>query len=189
MFAQGADCRGRLAGLFVGQQYYFRTAGRNNGGFGGLVWSSTKTFSTLSSLSPPNLGPLTASKASYFDATLNGSIVSTGGEYPQVKLFWGDEDAGKYSGRRSVQQQQVGLRDRPWVPRDRSVFECRLGFEPAERLLLRAFMRSIPVGRPGRPLPEPSIQSPSSQIRSSCRLFPFDQAWRQPLERHGQDGA
>ncbi len=47
-YQQGATYRGRLAGLFVGQQYYFRTAGRNNLGRGGLVWSATKTFSTLS---------------------------------------------------------------------------------------------------------------------------------------------
>jgi hypothetical protein len=93
-YAQGANYRGRLAGLFVGQQYYFRTAGRNNSGRGGLVWSATKTFSTLSSLSPANLGPLSASKASYFDATLNGSVLNTGGEYPTVKIYWGNEDAG-----------------------------------------------------------------------------------------------
>ncbi|NBQ03570.1 MAG: hypothetical protein EBU27_10255, partial [Opitutae bacterium] len=56
--------------------------------------SATKTFSTLSSLSPANLGALSASKASYFDATLNGSVLNTGGEYPTVKIFWGNEDAG-----------------------------------------------------------------------------------------------
>ena len=33
-------------------------------------------------------------KASYFDATLNGSVLNTGGEYPNVKIFWGNEDAG-----------------------------------------------------------------------------------------------
>ena len=93
-YQQGETYRGRLAGLFVGQQYYFRTAGRNNLGRGGLVWSATKTFSTLSSLSPANLGALSASKASYFDATLNGSVLNTGGEYPTVKIFWGNEDAG-----------------------------------------------------------------------------------------------
>ena len=87
-YQQGETYRGRLAGLFVGQQYYFRTAGRNNLGRGGLVWSATKTFSTLSSLSPANLGELSASKASYFDATLNGSVLNTGGEYPTVKIFW-----------------------------------------------------------------------------------------------------
>ena len=92
--SKGATYRGRLAGLFVGQQYYFRTAGRNN--WGVVVWYgvSTKTFSTLSSLSPANLGALSASKASYFDATLNGSVLNTGGEYPNVKIFWGNEDAG-----------------------------------------------------------------------------------------------
>ena len=42
-------------------------------------------FSTLSSLSPANLGALSASKASYFDATLNGSVLNTGGEYPMLK--------------------------------------------------------------------------------------------------------
>ena len=93
-YQQGENYRGRLAGLFVGQQYYFRTAGRNNVGRGGLVWSVSKTFSTLSSLSPANLGALSASKASYFDATLNGSVLNTGGEYPNVKIFWGNEDAG-----------------------------------------------------------------------------------------------
>ena len=59
-YQQGEDYRGRLTGLFVGQQYYFRTAGRNNVGRGGLVWSATKTFSTLSSLSPANLGAVSA---------------------------------------------------------------------------------------------------------------------------------
>ena len=61
-YQQGTTYRGRLAGLFVGQQYHFRTAGRNNLGRGGLVWSATKTFSTLSSLSPANLGALSAQK-------------------------------------------------------------------------------------------------------------------------------
>ena len=158
-FAQGADYRGRLAGLFVGQQYYFRTAGRNNGGFGGLVWSSTKTFSTLSSLSPPNLGPLTASKASYFDAALNGSIVSTGGEYPQVKLFWETKTPGTF--RASIRSTTAsGIRDRFGHQGNRSFFECRNRIESAKRLLLRAYAVNS-GGSTWSPVAEPSIQSPS----------------------------
>ena len=81
-----------VEGLNVGTNYTHRFTVSNAGGK--KVWSDVGTFSTLSSLSLPNLGDLNASSVTHDSAILGGTLTSTGGEHPVVNILWGDEDRG-----------------------------------------------------------------------------------------------
>ncbi|MBT5908584.1 MAG: hypothetical protein HOH25_02205, partial [Opitutae bacterium] len=78
--------------LNVGTTYSVRFTISNIGGK--EVWSDLETFSTLSSLTLPNLGDLNASSITSESAILNGVLANTGGELPTISILWGDEDRG-----------------------------------------------------------------------------------------------
>ena len=78
--------------LNVGTTYSVRFTISNIGGK--EVWSNLETFSTLSSLSLPNLGDLNASSITSESAILNGVLANTGGEQSAISILWGDEDRG-----------------------------------------------------------------------------------------------
>ena len=58
------------------------------------VGEITTTFSQAPGLSPPVLGEINASNISHSSTNLNGNLISTGGEKPEISIVWGDEDHG-----------------------------------------------------------------------------------------------
>lgn len=83
-----------IASLTPSTVYYFRAYAQNSAG--GTWASATASFTTSN---PPAVAPTInhspATNITYDTATLNGTVVDTGGENPLVRFYWGTGDAGK----------------------------------------------------------------------------------------------
>ncbi|MCX8036730.1 MAG: lamin tail domain-containing protein [Candidatus Sumerlaeia bacterium] len=86
-----------ISGLSPATTYYFRAYAQN---FAGGTWAATSAYFVTGN-PPPSLPTVTHSAAtniSYTSATLNGNLISTGGENPAVRFYWGTTDGGKVAG-------------------------------------------------------------------------------------------
>ena len=80
-----------LFGLAHDTTYYFRAFAQNSGG---SSWApSTASFTTLA-FSPPGVTNTAASNITGAAAQIGGDVTSTGGDPPDVTIYWGDNDAG-----------------------------------------------------------------------------------------------
>ena len=85
-----------LTGLNPATTYYFRAFASNNAGDD---WAnSTATFSTGAPPNPPTIVNNAASSVDFTNATLNGTVTNTGGETPNVTIYYGDNDGGTNTG-------------------------------------------------------------------------------------------
>ncbi|MDA7882312.1 lamin tail domain-containing protein, partial [Akkermansiaceae bacterium] len=92
---QGGPASGSLSGLTPGTTYFFRAAVTNSGGTG---WSaSTGTFSTTP-VTLPGVINSAASGVNGTFATLNGEVTSSGGDVPEVTIYYGTIDGGSLAG-------------------------------------------------------------------------------------------
>lgn len=84
-----------ISNLSPGTTYHFRAAATNGAG---TAWaSSTSTFQTLSLILPAiAISPATSINGTF--ATLNGQITETGGDLPNVTLFYGTTNGGQNPG-------------------------------------------------------------------------------------------
>lgn len=81
-----------ISGLTGATTYYFRSFASNSGGDD---WANaTSNFTTLTPPNPPGVVTGPATNVSFTSADLNGMITSTGGEDPEVTLYYGDNDGG-----------------------------------------------------------------------------------------------
>lgn len=85
-----------LTSLTPGTTYFFRAFASN--GAGGTWAATTASFTT----GPPPNAPLVinapATNIGFIEADINGSVTSTGGEVPNVILYFGDNDGGTNPG-------------------------------------------------------------------------------------------
>ncbi len=89
---QGGAFSSGVSGLTPATTYYFRSFASNSAG---EDWAnSTATFSTGDPPDPPSIVNLAASGVSFIEADLNGSVTATGGETPNVTIYYGDNDGG-----------------------------------------------------------------------------------------------
>lgn len=80
-----------LFGLNSNTTYYFRAVARNSGG---ESWApSTNTFRT-DAFSAPTVSISPADSVTGTAAKLRGSVSSTGGDPPDILIYWGNNDAG-----------------------------------------------------------------------------------------------
>jgi len=88
---QGGSYSQSVTGLTPNTTYYFTSRAVNSAG---TNWASpSATFQTLPLLAPV-IGDQTAGSIQATFATLNGQVLSTGGETPGVTLFYGTTDGG-----------------------------------------------------------------------------------------------
>lgn len=81
-----------LTGLNSSSTYFYRCLATN---FVGDSWaSSTATFVTAAPATPPTIVNLPATTIDYELAELNGEVTNTGGDVPQVFIYFGDNDGG-----------------------------------------------------------------------------------------------
>lgn len=85
-----------INGLTPATTYYFRSFASNSAG---TDWAnSSATFSTGAASNPPTVVNNAASGITFTDADLNGMVTSTGGETPNVTIYFGDNDGGTLAG-------------------------------------------------------------------------------------------
>ena len=81
-----------LTGLNPGTTYYFRSYGLNASG---EDWAdSSESFITLNPAVAPTITNTPATEISFTLAELNGEVLTTGGEAPEVIIYWGETDGG-----------------------------------------------------------------------------------------------
>ncbi len=81
-----------LSGLSPSTTYYFRSFVSNGAGDD---WAdTTSSFATEAPPNPPSVVNAPATGVGFIEADLNGSVTSTGGEAPNVTIFYGDNDGG-----------------------------------------------------------------------------------------------
>ncbi|NWK54990.1 lamin tail domain-containing protein [Verrucomicrobiaceae bacterium N1E253] len=81
-----------VSGLTPSTTYYFRCFASNSAG---QDWAdSTASFTTGALPDPPVVVNHAASEVSYIEAYLNGAVTGTGGETPNVTIYYGDNDGG-----------------------------------------------------------------------------------------------
>lgn len=86
---QSGPASGNLTGLASGTTYFYRAAASNSAG---ITWAtSSLSFQTLTlSLPALTISPATSIQGNF--ATLNGEVTNTGGDLPDVTLFYGTTD-------------------------------------------------------------------------------------------------
>ncbi|MFT5853324.1 MAG: hypothetical protein ACI8XO_000565 [Verrucomicrobiales bacterium] len=85
-----------ISGLTPATTYYFRAFASNAAGDD---WAnSTATFSTGAPPNPPTVVNNAASGVTFTEADLNGTVTGTGGESPNVTIYFGDNDGGTTPG-------------------------------------------------------------------------------------------
>ena len=85
-----------ITGLNPAATYYFRAFASNSAGDD---WAnSTATFSTGAPPNPPTVINTPATSVTFTTADLNGAVTSTGGETPNVTVYFGDNDGGTTPG-------------------------------------------------------------------------------------------
>lgn len=90
--AQGADFGGEVSGLSSETTYYFRSFVTHPGGD---AWApATSSFTTIATADPPTVEGLPATTISTTGADLHGRVVTTGGEEPEVTIYFGTTDGG-----------------------------------------------------------------------------------------------
>ena len=81
-----------LSSLNPETRYYFRSFGANALG---EDWAdNSESFTTLAPPNPPSIVNRPATGISFTRAELNGEVTSTGGEAPEVIIYWGTTDGG-----------------------------------------------------------------------------------------------
>ena len=81
-----------VTGLAINTPYFFTGWASNNVG---SSWAApSRSFTTLSTLSLASVTNLPATGIAAAFATLNGQVVSTGNEWPLVRLYYGPADGG-----------------------------------------------------------------------------------------------
>jgi hypothetical protein len=91
---QGGAFSNTVAGLSVNTHYFFTAQSTNSGG---ISWASPSLSFTTLSANPATISNLPASSITTTSANLAGQIVSTGGDAPNVTLFYGPTDGGTSS--------------------------------------------------------------------------------------------
>ena len=94
--AQGGVFSAGLTGLSPSTTYYFRCFASN--GAGDDWANSTATFSTGAPPDPPTVVNNPATGVGFIQADLNGTVTATGGETPNVIVYYGDNDGGTTPG-------------------------------------------------------------------------------------------
>ena len=84
-----------LFGLTHDTTYYFRAFAENSGG---SSWASSTANFTTNAFSPPTVTNVAASNVTGAAAVIGGSVTSTGGDPPDLTIYWGDNDAGTTTG-------------------------------------------------------------------------------------------
>lgn len=85
-----------ITGLNPSTTYFFRAFASNEGGDD---WAnSTSSFTTQAPPNPPTVVNAPATSIGFVEADLNGSVTSTGGEAPDVIIYYGDNDGGTTPG-------------------------------------------------------------------------------------------
>jgi len=85
-----------LSGLSPSTTYYFRSFASNGAGDD---WAdSTQSFATEAPPNPPTVTNAAATGVGFVEADLNGSVADTGGEAPNVILYYGDNEGGTTPG-------------------------------------------------------------------------------------------
>src|SRR5262249_32061127 len=80
-----------VAGLSLSTLYYFTAQATNSGG---VTWASPSLSFTTLAPSPGGIINLPATSITTTTATLGGQVLSTGGDTPNVTLFYGPSDGG-----------------------------------------------------------------------------------------------
>lgn len=89
---QGGAFSTMISGLAPSTTYYFRSFASNGGGDD---WAdTTASFTTTPLPDPPSVENLPATEITFTEADLNGEVTGTGGEAPQVVVFYGTSDGG-----------------------------------------------------------------------------------------------
>ncbi|HOX02647.1 MAG TPA: lamin tail domain-containing protein [Candidatus Paceibacterota bacterium] len=81
----------RVDGLAPGTEHFFRSFASNR--VAGAWAESSGSFTTA--LEPPEIADRGVADRFAFSVTVQGEVVSTGGDAPAVLLFWGSEDGGQ----------------------------------------------------------------------------------------------
>ncbi|MFT5107784.1 MAG: hypothetical protein ACI9UA_003418 [Pseudoalteromonas tetraodonis] len=85
-----------ISGLIPATTYYFRAFASNGAGDD---WANTTAiFSTGAPPDPPTVINNATSGVTFTEADINGSVTATGGETPNVTIYFGDDDAGTNAG-------------------------------------------------------------------------------------------
>jgi len=94
--AQGGSFSAGVSSLTPSTTYYFRCFASNPAGDD---WAnSSATFSTLAPPNPPSVVNNAASSVTFTTADVNGTVTATGGETPNVTIYFGDNDGGTTPG-------------------------------------------------------------------------------------------
>ncbi|MGI9244500.1 MAG: lamin tail domain-containing protein, partial [Verrucomicrobiales bacterium] len=85
-----------ISGLAPSTTYYFRCFASNSGG---SDWAnSTASFTTAAPPDPPSVINNSATNVAFEEADINGTVTGSGGETPDVTLYFGDNDGGTSAG-------------------------------------------------------------------------------------------
>jgi hypothetical protein len=94
--AQGGNFSTGVSGLTPATTYSFRCFASNSAGDD---WANdTATFSTGAPPDPPIVINTAANGVTFSTAELNGTVTATGGETPNVTIYFGDDDGGTVPG-------------------------------------------------------------------------------------------
>ncbi|MFT6573794.1 MAG: hypothetical protein ACJA16_001980, partial [Akkermansiaceae bacterium] len=94
--SQAGPFSSNLSGLSPSTTYYFRSFASN--GAGDDWANSTSSFVTEAPPNPPTVVNTAATGVGFVEADLNGSVTTTGGEAPNVIIYYGDNDGGTTPG-------------------------------------------------------------------------------------------
>ena len=93
---QGGSFTTGISSLAPGTTYYFRSFASHGGGD---AWASTTaSFVTGALPNAPGVINTVATAVTFNEADLNGAVVATGGEIPNVTIYFGDNDGGTVPG-------------------------------------------------------------------------------------------
>jgi uncharacterized repeat protein (TIGR03806 family) len=90
--AQSGTFSAVVTGLKTNTTYFFTASATNSAG---ISWAApSKNFTTLAAVAPPAVTNLPATAIAATFATLNGQVLSTGNEWPVVRIYYGPADGG-----------------------------------------------------------------------------------------------
>jgi uncharacterized repeat protein (TIGR03806 family) len=88
---QGGAFSNTVTGLAFNTKYYYTSQATNSGG---IRWASPSLSFTTLAPAPATITNLSAAGVTTTSATLGGQVLSTGGDVPDVTLFYGPSDGG-----------------------------------------------------------------------------------------------